>query len=51
MTLAMPTEFVAQNGAEIHQNTPITVTGCPKSAPTTKTKAKSKKTRSKQHRA
>jgi hypothetical protein len=31
-TLQMPTEFVAQNGAEIHQNTPITVTGCPKSA-------------------
>ncbi len=29
-TLAMPTEFVAQNGAEIHQDTPITVTGCPK---------------------
>ncbi len=31
-TLQMPTEFVAQNGAEIHQSTPITVTGCPKSA-------------------
>ncbi len=29
-TLAMPTEFVAQNGAEIKQSTPITVTGCPK---------------------
>ncbi len=29
-TLQMPTEFVAQNGAEIHQDTPITVTGCPK---------------------
>jgi hypothetical protein len=28
--LVMPTEFVAQNGAEIHQNTPITITGCPK---------------------
>ncbi len=28
-TLAMPTEFVAQNGAEIKQSTPITVTGCP----------------------
>jgi DNA-binding beta-propeller fold protein YncE len=28
-TLAMPTEFVAQNGAEIHQVTPIRVTGCP----------------------
>ncbi len=31
-TLQMPTEFVAQNGAEIHQNTPIAVTGCPKKA-------------------
>ncbi len=31
-TLRMPTEFVAQNGAEIHQTTPVTVTGCPKKA-------------------
>ncbi len=31
-TLQMPTEFVAQNGAEIHQDTPITVTGCPEAA-------------------
>ena len=29
-TLQMPTELVAQNGAEIHQTTPITITGCPK---------------------
>ncbi len=29
-TLEMPTEFVAQNGAEIHQSTPIAVTGCSK---------------------
>ncbi len=28
--LAMPTAFTAQNGAVIHQNTPIGVTGCPK---------------------
>jgi hypothetical protein len=28
--LAMPTEFVAQNGAVIHQTTKIAVTGCPK---------------------
>jgi hypothetical protein len=28
--LAMPTAFVAQNGAEIHQTTPISVSGCPK---------------------
>jgi hypothetical protein len=29
-TLKMPTEFVAQNGAVIHESTPIAVTGCPK---------------------
>ena len=28
--LTMPTELVAQNGAEIKQNTKIAVTGCPK---------------------
>jgi uncharacterized repeat protein (TIGR01451 family) len=28
--LEMPTEFVAQNGAEIHETTPIGVTGCAK---------------------
>ena len=28
--LQMPTAFTAQNGAVIHQNTPIGVTGCPK---------------------
>jgi hypothetical protein len=27
-TLKMPTSFVAQNGATIHQTTPVTVTGC-----------------------
>jgi hypothetical protein len=41
--LAMPTEFVAQNGATIHQSTPIKVTGCPKSA-SHKTHKKLKKT-------
>jgi hypothetical protein len=29
--LAMPTAIVAQNGMEIHESTPIGVTGCPKS--------------------
>jgi uncharacterized repeat protein (TIGR01451 family) len=29
-SLAMPTEFVGQNGATVNQNTPITVSGCPK---------------------
>ncbi len=28
--LAMPTEFVAQNGIVLHQNTHVSVTGCPK---------------------
>jgi hypothetical protein len=28
--LVMPTEFVAQNGAKLEQNTKITATGCPK---------------------
>jgi hypothetical protein len=37
--LAMPTAFTAQNGAVIHQSTPITATGCPKKH---KAKAKSK---------
>ncbi len=34
--LTMPTFFKAQNGLEIHQNTPVAVSGCPK--------AKAKKT-------
>ncbi len=38
--LTMPTEFIAQNGAEIHQSTKISVTGCPKKA---KKSAKHKK--------
>jgi hypothetical protein len=41
--LAMPTEFVAQNGAVIKQSTKITATGCPKAK---KAKAK-KKTKAK----
>ncbi len=28
--LTMPTSFVGQNGAELHQSTPISVNGCPK---------------------
>jgi hypothetical protein len=28
--LMMPTLFKAQNGLEVHQNTPVTATGCPK---------------------
>jgi hypothetical protein len=29
-SMTMPTIFEAQNGMEVKQNTPITVTGCPK---------------------
>ena len=32
----MPTEFVAQNGAVVKQNTKIAVTGCPKAKKATK---------------
>ncbi len=42
--LAMPTEFVAQNGAVIHESTKIAVTGCPKAQ---KAKAKKPKKRAK----
>ena len=45
-TLTMPTEFLAQNGDAIHQQTKIAVTGCPKTKKTTrkkKHKAKAKK--------
>jgi hypothetical protein len=43
--LKMPTEFVGQNGAVIHQSTPISVSGCPKAH---KAKKKPKK-KSKKH--
>jgi hypothetical protein len=41
--LVMPTEFLAQNGAEVKQNTKIVVSGCGK----TKTTKKTKKTKHK----
>jgi hypothetical protein len=44
-TLVMPTAFVAQNGAEIHQSTKIAPAGCPKAKKTSKKKTKAKKTR------
>ncbi len=31
----MPTEFIAQNGATIHQSTKIAVAGCPRKAKST----------------
>jgi hypothetical protein len=40
--LKMPTEFIAQNGAELSQQTKIAVTGCPKTKATKKTKHKTK---------
>ncbi len=44
--LSMPTAFTAQNGAVIHQSTPISVTGCVKAK--AKTKKQTKKTKQKQ---
>jgi hypothetical protein len=41
-SLTMPTAFIAQNGAEIHQTTPVSVTGCAKARPAKK-KAKAKR--------
>jgi hypothetical protein len=41
--LAMPTAFVAQNGAEIHESTKIGVTGCPKSKKARKAAGKRRK--------
>jgi hypothetical protein len=41
--LVMPTLFVAQNGAQIHQNTPITVTGCKKTIRVIKHKKNAKR--------
>jgi hypothetical protein len=40
--LAMPTEFVAQNGLEIHESTPITVSGCKPAITVTNHKVKGK---------
>jgi hypothetical protein len=39
-SLLMPSEFVAHNGAQIRQSTPISVTGCAKAKPAKKSKAK-----------
>jgi hypothetical protein len=46
-SLVMPTALVAQNGTEIHQNTPISVTGCPKAKAAKE--SKQKHTRGKKH--
>ncbi len=39
-SLVMPTEFIAQNGAELHQDTKIAVIGCPKAVVTHKKKGR-----------
>jgi hypothetical protein len=44
-SLSMPTEFVAQNGMTLHQNTPVSVTGCPKAKKTAKPKQRSRRHR------
>lgn len=48
--LAMPTAFVAQNGAQIHQATKISVTGCPKAKKKHKAKQKHKASQRKDSR-
>jgi hypothetical protein len=45
--LKMPTAFTGQNGAVIHQSTPISVTGCAKHKATKKKKKSRKKTKAK----
>ena len=42
-TLTMPTQFVAQNGMEVHQQTKVAVTGCGKAKKTKKAKKKTRK--------
>ncbi len=49
--LTMPTEFLAQNGAQIKQSTKITVAGCPKAKKTTHKKKKHKRKVKTQHKA
>jgi hypothetical protein len=45
LKLKMPTEFIAQNGAEIHESTPIIVTGCSKATHKKAKKANRRTTR------
>ncbi len=48
-TLKMPTEFVAHNGATIHESTPISVTSCPKAKKKPKAKKASRRARKSSH--
>jgi ParB/RepB/Spo0J family partition protein len=45
--LAMPTAFVGQNGAEIHESTKVGVIGCPPARPPSRPKVRKSKRRSK----
>jgi hypothetical protein len=45
----MPTEFQAQNGAELHQSTRISVTGCPRALTNRQKLAKALKACKKKH--
>ncbi len=40
LSLTMPTEFIAQNGATIHRSTPIDITNCSKAKPAKKVSKK-----------
>jgi hypothetical protein len=42
-SLVLPNEFIAQNGAAIHEKTKVAVTGCPKAKKAVKKKKKAKK--------
>jgi hypothetical protein len=46
-SLKMPTEFIAQNGLQIHESTPIKVTGCPKQKAAAKKAKKQAKAKNK----
>jgi hypothetical protein len=45
--LQMPVEFIGQNGAELHQTTPVSVTGCTKAKPAAKKHSKEKQSKNK----
>ncbi len=49
--LTMPTEFLAQNGAQLKQNTKIAVTGCPPTHPKAARHGRKKKARHTKHAA
>jgi len=49
-TLKMPTAFTAQNGAVLHQTTPVTVTGCTKHNKVKKTRRAGKAKKSSEHK-